>query len=83
MALSKRSDFSRDGTYLVTASLDDTATLWESDTGKAIQTLSGHSDAVHAVAFSPDGKTIATASYDGRIGVFQIGMEKGVVSSST
>jgi WD40 repeat protein/ABC-type dipeptide/oligopeptide/nickel transport system ATPase component len=77
-----RIDFSRDGTYLVTASFDKTATLWESDTGKAIQTLSGRSDAVHAVAFSPDGKTIATASFDGRIGVFQIGVEKGWFQSA-
>jgi WD40 repeat protein len=30
----------------------------------SLQTLNGHSDAVWSVAFSPDGKTIATASVD-------------------
>ena len=32
-----------------------------------IQTLAGHSGSVWAVAFSPDGKRIASASYDGTI----------------
>src|SRR5262245_18181810 len=30
----------------------------------AAYTLSAHKDAIYGVAFSPDGKTIATASYD-------------------
>ena len=32
-----------------------------------IRYLSGHSDAVHDVAFSPDGKTLASGSYDNTI----------------
>jgi WD40 repeat protein len=30
----------------------------------ALQTLEGHSNSVNAVAFSPDGKLVASASYD-------------------
>jgi len=41
-----------------------------------IQTFAGHTDVVHAVAFSPDSKTLATASYDGKIGLFTIGADK-------
>jgi WD40 repeat protein len=38
--------------------------LWEASTGAALQTLRGHSDNVIAVAFSPDGKQLASASRD-------------------
>ncbi|KAK6536048.1 hypothetical protein TWF281_000294 [Arthrobotrys megalospora] len=34
--------------------------------GPLLQTLKGHEHPVHSVAFSPDGKTIASASDDGR-----------------
>ncbi|KAF2008755.1 hypothetical protein BU24DRAFT_359758, partial [Aaosphaeria arxii CBS 175.79] len=45
---------------LVTA----TVKLWEARTGALRQTLVGHGDWVRAVAFSPDGMTLASASDD-------------------
>ena len=38
--------------------------LWDATTGEERASLSGHRDAVNAVAFSPDGKTLATGSSD-------------------
>jgi WD40 repeat protein len=38
--------------------------LWDATTGAWKQTLEGHSTSVTAVAFSPDGKVLASASYD-------------------
>ena len=38
--------------------------LWSVETGQEIKTLVGHSDAVISVAFSPDGKTVASGSED-------------------
>ncbi|MBS9769215.1 MAG: hypothetical protein J7F05_01410, partial [Trichodesmium erythraeum GBRTRLIN201] len=46
-----------------TASSDKTARLWDTENGKELATLN-HQSLVNAVAFSPDGKTIATANYD-------------------
>ncbi len=44
--------------------LDNNITLWDAATGKLLRTLQGHSDAVESVAFSPDGRTLASGSDD-------------------
>ena len=42
----------------------ETIRLWDGRSGAALKTLEGHSNSVIAVAFSPDGKTLASASHD-------------------
>ena len=37
---------------------------WNVPDGKPLRTITGHSDAIYALALSPDGKTLATGSYD-------------------
>lgn len=41
--------------------------LWDIQTGKLLRTLRGHGDSVLAVACSSDGRTVASASYDGTV----------------
>ena len=56
--------FSPDGKAVVTASLDNTARIWDALTGRSLHTLEGHQYPVWHAAFSPDGKAVVTASND-------------------
>ena len=49
---------------MLTASYDKTARLWEARTGRPLGIPLEHQDAVLAVAFSPDGRTVLTGSRD-------------------
>jgi WD40 repeat protein len=66
-------EFSADGRSVVTTSfnasamlstVENAARVWDAATGKEIATLKGHDGVVFLAAFSPDGKTIVTASFD-------------------
>ncbi len=52
--------FSPVGDLLAIGSNDNMARLWDLNTGELLHTLEGHVDRVVSVAFSPDGRTLAT-----------------------
>ena len=56
--------FSADGSYIATASADNTARVWKVDAqpNSSIVELRGHSGDVSSVAFSPDGQYVLTVS---------------------
>src|SRR5262249_47583437 len=53
---------SPDGTLIATGHEDTRVRLWDAATGKLVQEMAGHELPVWAVAFSPDGKTLASGS---------------------
>lgn len=49
---------------VLSASQDHTARLWDTNSGKCMQVLEGHSDEVFSCAISYYGDTVITASKD-------------------
>ena len=58
--------FSLDGTFLVSGSADETAILWDIQTGGVVETYD-HTSSIWSVSISPDCTTIASGSADHKI----------------
>ncbi len=73
--------FSPDGTKIAAGS-GSAAKLWDVRTGQELLTLTGHSNWVMDVVFSPDGKRLATTSLDETAKVWSITPGQEVVTLS-
>jgi WD40 repeat protein len=65
--------FSPNGRRLATGSLDGDLKLWETQTGRQLDSLSGNLGQVLDLAFSPDGARLATSSSDGTVRLWDVG----------
>ena len=83
--------FSPNGRFLVSGGLDNTARLWDLETGRLIRRFVGHLDTVSSVGFSPDGRFLLTGSMDNTVKLWEVasgrvvhtlkGRSSGVVSA--
>ncbi|KAF8799974.1 WD40 repeat-like protein, partial [Phlegmacium glaucopus] len=62
--------YSPDGMHIVSVSYDDTARIWNTDTGECKAELKGHSRGINSALFSPDGLHIVSASDDDTVRIW-------------
>ena len=70
--------FSPDGTILISAEGD--IKLWDVATRTNIATLKGHTDPVMAAALSPDGRTLASASWDQTVKLWDVVTRRNIAT---
>ncbi len=61
-----------DGRCAVSASEDETLSVWGLETGDEVRTLAGHCDPVNGVAVTPDGRRVVSASDDYTLKVWDL-----------
>ena len=59
--------FSANGKLLASASLDSTARIWDTSSGKLLHTLKGHDSALTSAAFNQDSQLLVTADNRGKL----------------
>ena len=75
---------SPDGTILaLTYGIDDfenAVSLWDATNGVRLGVLSGHKQSIWSVAFSPDGRTLASSSADGSLRLWNVASRRELMS---
>lgn len=64
--------FNVNGLFIASSSLDKTAVIWETNSGKVMTIVSGHNRYVACCAFSRDGNLLATGSNDKSVIVWDL-----------
>jgi WD40 repeat protein len=75
----KSAVFSPDGRFVLTASDDRTARVWDVTTGREVSVLRGHRRGVLSATFSPDGSRMITSSDDGMTRIWDAAMGQGFI----
>jgi hypothetical protein len=64
--------YAPDSRTALSGSCDNTARLWDVETGRQLQCLQGFQSQVNGVAFAPDGRQALTVSNDGQVQLWDL-----------
>lgn len=59
--------FNSNDTWVATASIEGPLDLWDVNTGGKVKSITDHRNKLMRVRFSPDGRTLAAATWDGMV----------------
>ncbi len=65
-------EFGSEGSWIATASGDNTVRIWNAENGQIVSTIEGDTHQFNSVSFSPDRKRVVTTSPDGIARVWDI-----------
>jgi WD40 repeat protein len=71
--------FSKDGGLMLSASVDKTIILWNTDTWESLYRLKGHISRVYKAEFSNDGRYIASAGYGGKVIIWNLKLKNPTI----
>ncbi len=75
-ALINEVDYSPDGKYVSTSSMDNTAIVWDVQIGNIVRRFEGHTAALGHSIFSSDSRRLMTSSTDGTLRLWDIASGK-------
>jgi WD40 repeat protein len=65
--------WSPDSQLLASGAIDDPVVrIWNASDGRLVHKLEGHIDWIRSVVFAPDGKTLASGSFDGTVRLWDV-----------
>jgi|GEM_PF-6538062 len=64
--------FSEDGSLMLSASVDKTVIIWDTDTWERLHDLKAHTKRVYKAEFSKSGRYIASAAHDGKVIIWNL-----------
>ncbi len=76
------STFSISSEGIIAGGVKNKIKLWKVSNGKLIHTIEGHGDEIKSLAFSPDGKLLASGSQDGTVRVWEIESGRSIYTLS-
>jgi WD40 repeat protein len=68
--------FSPDGRLLVSGGYDHVVRVWDTNTGRELTTLTGHSAPINDVVFSSDGQRIASGALEGKARIWDLDLDR-------
>ncbi|MEQ8786222.1 MAG: hypothetical protein RIC55_07980 [Pirellulaceae bacterium] len=72
-------EFSNRGGWLLSASADGTARLWDVATGRELRRIGGDEESLRAARFTPDEKRVVSCGWDGTIRVWDLATTRQVL----